>query len=103
MAVSGVTNTNGIICLVGVTDEGREVRVSSDLARGLVLENRTVFGTVNANRRHYEEAARVLAEASQSWLGRLVNRRVPLGRFAEAYAREPDDVKTVIQFPDAPS
>ena len=103
MAVAGVTNPNGIICLAGVTDERREVRVSSDLARGLVLENQTVFGTVNANRRHYEEAARVLAGANQSWLGRLVNRRVPLGRFAEAYAREPDDVKTVIQFPDAAS
>ena len=103
LAVAGVTNPNGIICLAGVTDEGREVRLSSDLVRGLVLENRTVFGTVNANRRHYEEAARVLAEANQSWLGRLVNRRVPLVRFAEAYAREPDDVKTVIQFPDVPS
>lgn len=103
MAVAGVTNPNGIICLAGVADEGQEVRVSSDLARGLVLENRTVFGTVNANRRHYEEAVRVLAEANQSWLGRLVNRQVSLGRFAEAYVREPDDVKTVIQFPDAAS
>ena len=103
MAVARVANPNGIICLAGVADEGREVRASSDLARGLVLENRTVFGSVNANRRHYEEAARVLAEADQSWLGRLVNRRVPLSRFDEAYTREADDVKTVIEFPNAAS
>ena len=36
-----------------------------------MLENRTVFGTVNANRRHYEEAARVLAlrRTSPGWGG----------------------------------
>ena len=101
MAVAGVTKPNGIVCLAGVTDEGQQVTVTSDLARDLVLENRTVFGTVNANRRHYEEAALVLAEADQSWLERVVNRRVPLDDWKEAYTRQPDDVKTVIQFPDA--
>ncbi|HEU5113073.1 MAG TPA: glucose 1-dehydrogenase, partial [Acidimicrobiia bacterium] len=89
MSVPGVTNPNGIVCLAGVADEGRELSVGSDLVRSLVLENQTVFGTVNANRRHYEEAARVLAEASQPWLGRLISRRVPLSRFDEAYVRHP--------------
>jgi glucose 1-dehydrogenase len=101
MAVAGVTKPNGIVCLAGVTDEGHQVTVASDLARGIVLENRTVFGTVNANRRHYEEAARVLGQADRSWLGRLVNRQVSLDDWKEAYTRRPDDVKTVIQFPDA--
>ena len=106
MAVPAVTGPNGIVCLAGVTDEGHRVPVASDLVRDLVLENKTVFGTVNANRRHYEEAARVLAETDASWLGRLVNRRVPLDRWEEAYIRQPDDVKTVIEFlprPDASS
>jgi threonine dehydrogenase-like Zn-dependent dehydrogenase len=98
MAVPSVTSPNGIVCLAGVTDEGHQVTVNSDLARNLVLENRTVFGTVNANLRHYEEAARVLAQTDQSWLGRLVNRRVPIERWDEAYSRQPDDVKTVIEF-----
>ena len=96
--VAGVTKPNGIVCLAGVTDEGHRVTVTSDIARGMVLENRIVFGTVNANRRHYEEAARVLAQADESWLGRLVNRRVSLNDWKEAYARQPDDVKTVIEF-----
>ncbi|MGH8947771.1 MAG: alcohol dehydrogenase catalytic domain-containing protein, partial [Acidimicrobiia bacterium] len=98
VAVPTVTRPNGIVCLAGVTDEGHQVTVNSDLARNLVLENRTVFGSVNANRRHYEEAARVLAQTDQSWLGRLVNRRVPIERWDEAYSRQPDDVKTVIEF-----
>jgi glucose 1-dehydrogenase len=103
LAVPAVTGPNGIVCLAGVTDEGQQVVVNSDLARNLVLENRTIFGTVNSNRRHYEEAARVLAQTDPTWLGRMVNRRVPLDDWREAYTHQPDDVKTVIQFPDAPS
>jgi hypothetical protein len=62
----------------------------------MVLENDVVFGSVNANRRHYEAAARTLAEADPDWLGRLITRRVPLDRWAEALLRRPDDVKPVI-------
>jgi glucose 1-dehydrogenase len=98
MAVPAATGPNGIVCLAGVTDEGHQVLVNSVLARNLVLENRTVFGTVNSNRRHYEEAARVLAQTDQTWLGRVVNRRIPLDDWQEAYTRHADDVKTVIQF-----
>ena len=48
----------------------------------MVLENDVVFGSVNANRRHYEEAAEALAKADPAWLGRLITRRVPLDRLA---------------------
>ncbi len=96
-AVMSHTSPNGIVCLTGVTTVGRHL-VGSSLARDLVLENDTVFGTVNANRRHYEEAVRVLTETDHSWLERLINRRVPLDRWQEAYERQPDDVKTVLEF-----
>jgi glucose 1-dehydrogenase len=55
-----------------------------------------VFGTVNANRRHYQAAATALAAADPSWLERLITRRVPLGRWSDALQRRPDDVKAVI-------
>jgi 2-desacetyl-2-hydroxyethyl bacteriochlorophyllide A dehydrogenase len=96
-AVLGHTGPNGIVCVTGVTSAGRQM-VTSDFARELVLENDTVFGTVNANRRHYEEAVRVLTETDHSWLERLVNRRVSLADWQEAYERQPDDVKTVLEF-----
>jgi hypothetical protein len=57
-----------------------------------------LFGSVNANRRHYEAAATALAQADRAWLARLVSRRVPLARWAEALVRQPDDVKVVIDF-----
>jgi glucose 1-dehydrogenase len=92
------TNAGGITCLTGVSPTGRQLNVDAgSLNRELVLENDVVFGSVNANLRHYEAAAKALAAADRSWLERLVTRRVPLDRFAEALDRQPDDVKTVIE------
>ncbi len=93
------TGPNGIACLTGVSSGGRMLQ--ADIGRwnrSMVLENDVVFGSVNANRRHYEMAARSLAEADNSWLERLITRRVPLDRWAEALERKPDDVKPVIDF-----
>jgi hypothetical protein len=57
-----------------------------------------VFGTVNANRRHYEAAAKALAVADRGWLGRLITRRVPLTQWQEAFSKHSADVKVVIDF-----
>ena len=62
-----------------------------------MLENDVVFGTVNANRRHYEAGAAALAAADRDWLARLITRRVPLADFADGFARRPDDVKVVLE------
>ncbi len=92
------TNAGGITCLTGVSPTGRELKVDAgSINRELVLENDVVFGSVNANLRHYKAAAEALAKADRSWLERLVTRRVPLDRFQEALERQPDDVKVVIE------
>ena len=89
----------GIVCLTGVSSGHRQLAVDMDaLNRELVLDNTVVFGTVNANRRHYEAAEYALAQADPGWLGRLITRRVPLDRWADAFVRQPHDVKTVIDF-----
>jgi threonine dehydrogenase-like Zn-dependent dehydrogenase len=64
----------------------------------MVLNNETVFGTVNANRRHYEMAADALARADRGWLTRLITRRVPVAQWADALQNRPDDIKVVIEF-----
>jgi threonine dehydrogenase-like Zn-dependent dehydrogenase len=69
--------------------------------RTMVLNNGTVFGTVNANLRHYRMAAGALARADRKWLARLITRRVPLARFSEAFERRPGDIKVVIDFAPA--
>jgi len=90
---------NGIVCLTGVSSGGRQLPVDAGLLnRRLVLENDVVFGSVNANRRHYEAGAVALAKADKSWLGRLVTRKVPLSSWREAYQRQPGDVKVTLDF-----
>ncbi|MFN2566000.1 MAG: glucose 1-dehydrogenase [Gemmatimonadaceae bacterium] len=97
--VIGRTRRNGIVCLTGVSSGGRRTPVDLGLLnRTMVLENDVVFGSVNANRRHYEAAGAALAAADRSWLERLITRRVPLKRWADALERRPDDVKVVIDF-----
>ena len=65
--------------------------------RSMVLANEGIVGSVNANRRHYEDAATALATANVEWLSKLVTRKVPIDDFAQAFERQPDDVKVVIQ------
>jgi glucose 1-dehydrogenase len=86
-----------VVCLTGVS-AGRELHLDvGGLGRGIVLENDVVFGSVNANRRHYEQAADALATADHGWLERLITRRVPLEGFAEALRPRDDDVKVVLE------
>jgi threonine dehydrogenase-like Zn-dependent dehydrogenase len=90
---------NGIVCLTGVSTGGRLIDFDAGaLNRELVLENNVVFGSVNANRRHWDLAATALARADRQWLGSLISRRVPLGAYAEAYTPGPDEIKTVLEF-----
>jgi threonine dehydrogenase-like Zn-dependent dehydrogenase len=90
-----------IVCLTGLG--GGEHAASLDvgkLNRAMVLENRVVFGTVNANLRHYHDAAEALARAKRSWLESIITRRVPLSSWHEAYEKRDGDVKTVLLFED---
>lgn len=95
----GRTGPGGIVCLTGISTGGRNVDLDLGLLnRTIVLENDAVFGSVNANRRHYEAAAQALAQADRGWLGRLITRRLPLQRWSEALQRRHHDVKVVIDF-----
>ena len=66
----------------------------------MVLQNSVLFGSVNANRHHYELAAEALAQADPGWLADLITRQVPLDHWADAYTRRPDDIKTILSFAD---
>ncbi len=92
------TPPGSITCLTGISSGGRPIPVdAAALNKSMVLENDVVFGSVNANRRHYEKAADALAKADPKWLARVVNRRVPLADWKDALTRRKDDVKPVIE------
>ncbi|HEX8123687.1 MAG TPA: glucose 1-dehydrogenase [Solirubrobacteraceae bacterium] len=88
----------GIVCLTGLSPRGRSLIIDAGaLNQELVLENAVVFGSVNANRRHYEQAAEALARADRQWLGDMITRRVPLDRWDDALEHRDDDVKVVVE------
>jgi glucose 1-dehydrogenase len=95
----GRTAATGITCLAGVSDTDHMLDVDVGwLNRTFVLNNQVIFGTVNANRRHYELAAEALARADRKWLERLITRRVPLERWKDALEARPEDVKVIVEF-----
>ncbi len=97
-AITGLGN-DAIVCLAGVSSGGRKVEFDvGGFNRRAVLSNDVVFGAVNANRAHYQTAADALAKADRGWLTRLITRRVPLDRWREAFNKQDDDVKVVIDF-----
>lgn len=90
---------DGILCLAGVSSHGQQQTLDiGKINRTMVLENSVIFGTVNANRKHYQMAAEVLAKADPTWLARMISRREPLSNWQKAFERRPDDIKVVIDF-----
>ena len=97
-AVSG-SAPGSIVCLTGLGGSPHAAWFDvATLNQSMVLENRVVFGTVNANLHHYREAAECLARAKRSWLESIITRRVPLDHWREAFEKRPGDVKTVLLF-----
>ena len=89
----------GVVCLTGVGSGGPPSGLSAaDVGTEIVLQNNVIVGSVNANRRHFYRAAQALAAADRAWLGRLISRRVPPERIADALTRGPDDIKVVVEF-----
>jgi len=88
-----------IVCLAGLSTAGRMIDLDAGLLnRTMVLENQVVFGTVNANRRHYEDAAQALGMADRDWLGRMISRRVGLDHWPQALEHRKGDIKVVLDF-----
>lgn len=97
--VIGHNASGAVVCLAGLSSGTHRIAYDfTALNRTMVLENDVVFGTVNANRRHYELAASALARADADWLRALITRRVPLADWPQALERRPNDIKVVIDF-----
>jgi glucose 1-dehydrogenase len=85
----GLLRRNGVACLLGL--DARPGRVELDgrvIGVDAILENRVVFGSVNANRIDWLAAVDSLDRARKRWpdvLPQFVGLRVPLDRFAEAF------------------
>jgi threonine dehydrogenase-like Zn-dependent dehydrogenase len=79
---------NGVACLLGIDGRPRDVTLDGRvLGVDAILQNRALFGSVNANRIDWDAAVRHLDEARSRWpeaLDAFVGLRAPLDRFADA-------------------
>jgi threonine dehydrogenase-like Zn-dependent dehydrogenase len=86
----GLLRRSGVACLLGI--DGRTQTVDIDgavIGVDTVLENRVLFGSVNAQRRDWLAAVAALDTARRRFpdaLESLVALRVPLDRFKDAFA-----------------
>jgi threonine dehydrogenase-like Zn-dependent dehydrogenase len=93
-----VVAANGIICLTGVGHGGAVPKIATaNVATSAVLKNIVIFGSVNANKRHWYKAGEILARSNRDWLSRLITRRERLEDYAKALERQPGDIKVVLQ------
>lgn len=94
-----VIGASGVICLTGVGHGGAVPQIATATqAAAAVLKNNVLFGSVNANKRHWYKAGEALARADRAWLERLITRRERPEDFAKALERRGEDIKVVVQF-----
>jgi threonine dehydrogenase-like Zn-dependent dehydrogenase len=94
-----IVGASGVVCLTGVGHGGTVPKIATaDVASSAVLKNNVVFGSVNANKRHWYKAGEALARADRDWLARLITRIENPEDFAKALERRSEDIKVVIQF-----
>jgi glucose 1-dehydrogenase len=86
----GLLRRSGVACLIGI--DGREQRVEIDgrtLALEMILGNRVLFGSVNAQRQDWHAAVEALDTAHERWpdaLDAFVKLRAPIDEFGAAFA-----------------
>lgn len=81
---------SGIACILGIDGRDQEVPVDGrTLGVDFVLENRVLFGSVNARRSDWDGAVAGLDAIRRRWPGaleQLIALRVPIDRFEDALA-----------------
>jgi glucose 1-dehydrogenase len=91
---------NGVACLLGLDAHAHRVELDGTLlGRDFVIENRVVFGSVNAHRTDWVRAVEALEEMQRRWpeaLEQLVGLRVEPDRFSEAFGYR--GVKATLRF-----
>jgi threonine dehydrogenase-like Zn-dependent dehydrogenase len=76
-----ILGRNGVLCLLSVTGGNKVAEQPIErINQQLVLQNNVVFGSVNANPRHFRAGVKDLAAIQKKWpglLARLITNRLP--------------------------
>lgn len=93
---------NGIYALTGVPRDETFPIDGGAFFRQLVMKNQILFGSVNANHSHFEQAVKDLNQAHAKWPGvieKMITRKVPYLQYDQAFNEKgKDDIKVVIDW-----
>ncbi len=102
----GLLKANGVMCLLGIYGSRQAYQDIGHVYTDLVLGNKILLGSVNANRRYFVQGLEDMAEIKEKFPGvleSLFTRTVTPSSFGEAYNPSKDDIKSVIEFQRASS
>ena len=92
---------NGVLCLLSVTGGFKtEMEPIEVINQDLVLRNNVVFGSVNANIRHYRLGVEDFVAIDQRYpgmLSKLITHRLPWNNFAQWFDQRGVGVKTTLE------
>jgi threonine dehydrogenase-like Zn-dependent dehydrogenase len=92
---------NGVLCLLSVTGGQTEIQEPIDLInQRLVLGNQVVFGSVNANRRHFQRGIEDFVAIERAWPGslqRLLTDRIPWQDYKQWFTQRGRGIKATLE------
>jgi threonine dehydrogenase-like Zn-dependent dehydrogenase len=92
---------DGILCLLSVTGgDKQELEPTARINQELVLHNNVVFGSVNANPRHYRRGIRDLVAIERRHpgaLASLITRRLPWTEYNAWFSQRAPGIKTTLE------
>jgi threonine dehydrogenase-like Zn-dependent dehydrogenase len=99
MSVVGI---NGVVVLTSITGGDSRMDICSDcLNQGLVLGNKAVVGSVNANKRDFQQGVKDISAIQKRWpglLSKLITAKYPPEKISDALASMKQNIKVVIEF-----
>jgi threonine dehydrogenase-like Zn-dependent dehydrogenase len=96
-----ILNANGVLCLLSVTGGSTTSEEPIDkINQQLVLGNQVVFGSVNANPRHFARGVEdfvKIEEMAPGALSRLLTNRIPWEEFSTWFKDRGSGIKTTLE------
>jgi threonine dehydrogenase-like Zn-dependent dehydrogenase len=92
---------NGVLCLLSVTGgSGTNVEPIDRINQLLVLGNQVVFGSVNANPRHFKQGVKDFVTINKKWPGvmnRLLTDRIPWENHKKWFTERGTGIKSTLE------
>jgi threonine dehydrogenase-like Zn-dependent dehydrogenase len=96
-----ILGPNGVVCLLSVTGGFKTAEQPIDkINQRLVLGNQVVFGSVNANPRHFRMGVTDFATIQKKWpgvLGKLITNRLPWDQYRGWFGQRGVGIKTTLE------